>query len=294
MGMSYTWVFLSLIAAFTLATSDALTKKALTQKNEYLVAWSRLLFSVPLLVLLWLSVPRPKLDYEFWRAFVLALPLEITALILYIKALRISPLSLTLPFLSLTPVFLILVSYLIIGERVSLKGIVGIFLLAAGSYTMNLREIRKGIVGPFRAVTKEKGSVLMIVVALIYSITSSLGKVAIIHSSPLFFGTTYFIILTVIFAPVACWMDRYELKRFISEKQYKGLFAPGLLYSIMVVSHMGALSLTKVAYMISLKRTSLLVGVIYGYFFFREKNIQERFAGALLMFIGFVMIVTAE
>jgi drug/metabolite transporter (DMT)-like permease len=294
MVMSYTWVFLSLIAAFTLATSDALTKKALTQKNEYLVAWSRLLFCVPLLMIIWLSVPRPKLDYEFWMAFVLALPLEITALILYIKALRISPLSLTLPFLSLTPVFLILVSYLIIGERVSLKGIAGIFFLAAGSYTMNLREIRKGILGPFRAVTKEKGSVLMIVVALIYSITSSLGKVAIMHSSPLFFGTAYFIILTVIFAPIACWMDRNELKRFISEKQYKGLFGPGLLYSIMVVSHMWALSLTKVAYMISLKRSSLLVGVIYGYFFFREKNIQERFGGALLMFIGFVMIVTAE
>lgn len=292
--MSYTWVFLSLIAAFTLATSDALTKKALSEKNEYLVAWSRLLFSLPFLVLLWIFVPTPNLDCEFWTALVLALPLEIMALILYMKALRISPLSLTLPFLSLTPVFLIVVSYLIIGEKVSLKGIGGIFFLAVGSYTMNLRELRKGIVGPFRAVIKEKGSVLMIVVAFLYSITSSLGKVAIMHSSPLFFGATYFIILTIIFAPVACWMDKYELKGFIAKKQYRGLFGPGFLYFIMVVSHMAALSLTKVAYMISLKRTSLLFGVIYGYFFFREKNIQERFAGALLMFIGFVMIVTAE
>jgi uncharacterized membrane protein len=61
----------------------------------------------------------------------------------------------------------------------------------------------------------------------------------------------------------------------------------------MIASHMMAISLVNVAYMISLKRTSLVIGVIYGYFFFREKNIRERLSGALLMFIGFIMIVTA-
>ena len=112
--MISTWVLLSLISAFTLATSDALTKKALTGNNEYLVAWCRLVFSVPLLLCLLILIPLPKLDIRFYKAFALALPLEIIAMVLYIKALRISPLSLTLPFLSLTPVFLILVSYLVL------------------------------------------------------------------------------------------------------------------------------------------------------------------------------------
>ena len=62
----------------------------------------------------------------------------------------------------------------------------------------------------------------------------------------------------------------------------------------MIASHMTAISLTKVAYMISLKRTSMIMGVIYGYFLFKEKNIRERLAGAVIMFIGFVMIVTAS
>lgn len=292
--MSYTWVFLSFISAFTLATSDVLTKKALTRSNEYLVAWFRLLFSLPLLLLLFLFIPIPKLDSEFYKAFALALPLEIIAMVFYIKALRISPLSLTLPFLSLTPVFLILVSFLILGEKVSLKGGIGIAFLAAGSYTLNIHEIRKGIVEPFKAITKEKGSLLMIGVALIYSITSSLGKMAIEHSSPLFFGATYFIVLTIVFTPIALIMGRNDIKKFIQAKQYKSLYFPGLFYSIMIASHMIAISLTKVAYMISLKRTSLIIGIIYGYFLFKEKNIKERFSGALLMFIGFVMIVTAS
>lgn len=291
--MNYTWVFLALISAFTLATSDALTKKALAQTNEYLVAWFRLLFSIPLLLLFWIFVPVPKLDMQFYKAFAFALPLEIIALVLYIKALRISPLSLTLPFLSLTPVFLILSSYLILGERVSFQGSIGIIFITAGGYTLNLHELRRGIFEPFKAITREKGSILMIGVALIYSITSSLGKMAIEHSSALFFGITYFIAVTVIFAPIALWMGRTEKKTFISEKQFKGLMLPGIFYSIMIISHMVAISLTKVAYMISVKRTSLIIGIIYGYLLFKEKNIRERISGAVLMFIGFVMIVTA-
>jgi len=291
--MTYTWVFLALISAFTLATSDALTKKALAQTNEYLVTWFRLLFSIPLLLLFWIFVPVPKLDMQFYKAFALALPLEIIALVLYIKALRISPLSLTLPFLSLTPVFLILSSYLILGERVSFQGSIGIIFITAGGYTLNLHELRRGIFEPFKAITRETGSILMIGVALIYSITSSLGKMAIEHSSALFFGITYFIAVTVIFAPIALWMGRTEKKIFISEKQFKGLMLPGIFYSIMIISHMVAISLTKVAYMISVKRTSLMIGIIYGYLLFKEKNIRERISGAALMFIGFVMIVTA-
>jgi drug/metabolite transporter (DMT)-like permease len=287
-----TWVYLSLICAFTLATSDALTKKALVESDEYLVAWFRLLFALPVLLILLFFIPVPAIDAQFYRAFALSLPLEIIALVLYIKALRISPLSLTLPFLSLTPVFLIFFSYLILGEKVSLRGGAGILLLAGGSYILNLHEMRNGFLSPFRAIGREKGSILMIVVAFIYSITSSLGKMAIEHSSPLFFGATYFIVLTVLFSPIALVAGK-DKEMFLKGEGYKRLFFPGLFYSIMIVTHMLALGLTNVAYMISVKRTSLIMGVIYGYFLFKEKNIRERLSGTILMFAGFVMIVTA-
>jgi drug/metabolite transporter (DMT)-like permease len=292
--MTFTWVVLSLISAFTLATSDALTKKALAQSNEYLVAWFRLLFSLPLLLILWVFVPVPEIDNGFYKAFLLALPLEIIAIVLYIKALRMSPLSLTLPFLSLTPVVLILVSYIILGEKVSFQGGIGILFLATGSYTLYLPKIKGGIFEPFRAITKEKGSLLMITVAIIFSITSSLGKMAIEHSSALFFGITYFIAVTICFAPIALTMGSPALKGFISQRQFKALLLPGFFLSVMIATHMIAVSLTKVAYMISIKRTSLIMGVIYGYILFKEKNIKERLTGATLMLVGFVMIVTAS
>ncbi|MBI4709892.1 MAG: EamA/RhaT family transporter, partial [Nitrospirae bacterium] len=57
------------LTAFLLATSDALTKRILfSVKDEYLVAWLRLLFSLPLLMISLLFAGIPPLDGTFWTA----------------------------------------------------------------------------------------------------------------------------------------------------------------------------------------------------------------------------------
>ncbi len=287
----YEWVVFSLISAFTLATSDAFTKKALTSHNEYLIAWLRLVCSLPVLVPVLLLVPFPDLDREFFLSALSALPLEIIALVLYVKALRLSPLSHTLPFLALTPLFLIVIPHLVLGEEVSYPGGAGVLLIALGSYMLNVRLARDGFLEPIRAIRRERGSLLMIGVALIYAITSTLGKKAIVHSSPLFFAAAYFIALTVAFAPIALLKSGYPLKRTITRGALRASVIPGVLYGVMTLSHMVGMSLTNVAYMISVKRVSLLIGVLYGYILFRESGLRERLGGSFLMLTGFVLIV---
>lgn len=291
--MAYSWVVLSLISAFTLATSDALVKKSVRDGNEYLVAWFRLLFTLPLLLVLLLFIPIPALDRDFYLAFFISLPVELITIALYVKALRLSPMSLTLPFLAVTPVVLIVSSYLVLGEKVSLTGGAGIFLIAGGSYILNFSEFRKGPLEPFRSIAREKGSLMMICVALLYALTSAYGKMAIEHSSPLFFGITYSIAMFIGFTPVALWAGRRELRSAATGGEFRTLALSGAFNAVMVATHMIAMKLTKVAYMISVKRTSLLIGVLYGYLLFREQNIRGRFIGASLMFAGFVLIVGA-
>jgi drug/metabolite transporter (DMT)-like permease len=287
------WVVLSLISAFSLATSDALTKKALRYDNEYIIGWLRLVFSLPPLFVLFLFFPIPELDRTFYQAFFFALPLEILAMALYIKALRVSPMSLTLPFLSLTPVFLIITAHLIVDESVTLRGGTGIVLVAAGGYILNFSSVRNsGPLAPLKVIMREKGSVYMIMVAFIFSITSSLGKLAIGHSSPLFFASTYFIAVTLCFTPLVYLnKNKGSLLRILRKDAGKAIL-PGLLFSAMIVSHILAISLTSVAYMVAIKRSSLIIGSIYGIIFFGEKNSGERLLGAALMFSGFLLIVT--
>jgi len=186
------WVILTLLSAFSLATSDAHTKRVITRENEYVIAWFRLIIALPALgIALLLSGPVPQMDRTYMVSFCTALPLELGAIFLYYKALRISPLSLTLPFLSVTPVFLILFSLIIVGDPVSPAGAAGIVLIGLGGFTLNLSNLRAGFLGPFRAVAKERGSLYMLSIALVYAFTSSLGKLAIDHSSAAFFGFTY-------------------------------------------------------------------------------------------------------
>jgi drug/metabolite transporter (DMT)-like permease len=285
------WIVYSLLTAFSLATSDALTKMALSSRDEYHVAWMRLLFAMPLLLVSLLFIEMPQLDSTFWMAVCAALPLEIIALILYTKALKVSPISLSVPFLALTPVFLIVTSALIVGESISTQGMAGIILMAAGSYSMNLHRVTEDLFAPIRAIWRERGSVMMIAVAFIYSFTSALGKLAIEHSSPIFFGAFYFFLLTIFFTPVAIVKNRAALH--FRRRDLKVLMPLGFTYGLMIIFHMVAMSMAPVAYMISIKRTSLLFSMIYGFILFREGRIAQKSAGALLMMAGFVLIILA-
>ncbi len=51
-----------------------------------------------------------------------------------------------------------LTGYLILGERVSGFGAVGILLIVRGSYFINLPSIKQGFLAPIEAIKKEKGS----------------------------------------------------------------------------------------------------------------------------------------
>ena len=133
----------------------------------------------------------------------------------------------------------------------------------------------------------------MIVVAGIYSFTASLGKRAIEHSSPSFFIATYVPVLALLLAPFALFSYRRSGRddAFSFPDLFRQTFLPGVLFVVGSLSHSFAVQLTQVAYMISVKRLSLLIGVVYGWLFFKEKEIRERLLGAALMLAGFILIV---
>jgi len=53
---------------------------------------------------------------------------------------------------------------------------------------------------------------------------------------------------------------------------------------------MTAVQLALVANVISIKRTSIVMSTIFGYLFFKEKNIRYRILGASTMVLGVIFI----
>ena len=210
------------------------------------------------------------------------------ALYLYMKAIKISPLSLTLPFLAFTPAFIILTGRILLGEKPSLQGMLGIFLIVMGAYCLNLSHIRSGFFAPLRAIIKEPGSRMMLIVSFIYSMTSVISKVGILHSSPYFFGITYFTALAILMVLFAPFVHDFQARSLI-RSPLKGMML-GFTYGLMVFSHVLAISQVQAAYMISIKRTSIIFGVLYGAWLFKEEKTGERLLGAVIM-IGGVFII---
>jgi drug/metabolite transporter (DMT)-like permease len=283
-----TWLPLTLASAFFLATSDALTKKALAGHNEYLVTWLRLLPALPLFLLPLPFMTIPHLGPQFFLCALGALPLEALAIVLYTKALKLSPLNLTLPLLSVTALLLLVPPFLILGERISPCGALGILLIATGGYLLKAGPGQHGWLAPWRALWEEPGSQCMLGVAVIYAVTSTLGKRAIAASSPLFFAGFYLPLLVLTITPLALYKGRGELRLMIRNGTVRASALPALCYALQVATHVYAINMTNVAYMVAVKRTSLLFGVLYGRYLFQERG---GLVATLIMLAGVVLIV---
>ncbi|MBI5902083.1 MAG: DMT family transporter [Deltaproteobacteria bacterium] len=283
------WLPYTLLTALSLASADALSKKALRNADELTIIWVRVGYALPFLALTLFFVPMPRLDQTFWATVAAMVPLEIAAMALYVKAIRLSPLSLSVPFLALTPVFIIFIAFFFIGEHPSPTGVAGIIVIAAGAYMLNVNSSKEGLIGPLRAIAREPGSILMTAVALIYAFTSTLGKVAVMHSSPMFFGFFYPFILTAALTPFMA--GKGTLKTVVSRP---GIFLLiGLCTAMMISTHYVAISLTNVSYMIAVKRMSIIFSVIYGKLFFKEVGIRERLLGSSMMVAGVALIIAS-
>jgi len=287
------WISLTLLSAFFLATADTLSKRYLSHYRPGELVLVRFGVAGMLLLPLLLWEPWPSLSPVFWGWIAVAMPLELLAMWLYMQAIRSSPLSLTLPYLAFTPAFNTLTAYLVLGETVTLSGFSGILLIVFGAWLLNLQATQNhsglNILAPFRAITRERGSRLMLMVAALYSLTSVTGKGALLHATPAFFGPFYFVALgatsLLLFASrdVSTW-------RALGRHPWAHL-AIGACMGAMVVTHFYAIEHIEVAYMIAVKRTSLLFGLLYGAWLFKETGLLKNLLAGMLMVLGVFLIV---
>jgi len=282
------WLILSLLTALAVASQDAWVKKYFSHLTAYDMLAFPFLFSLPLFAFTVPFIPVPRLDHTFYWCFLISLPLNFIPFFIYMKAIRVSPLSLTLPYLSFTPAFMIFTGFVFLDEIPNLWGLAGIIVTCIGGYALNLKSGKHSFLDPIKAVFKETGSWLMLIVALIFSFGAVIGKKGIMHSSPLFFTMTFFAVLSFMTVATLLILGKIRMSTLRDDWE-KGMVA-GVLFFIHCLAHGFAISMVKASYMISVKRLSALIGIIYGRLFFKEKNIAVRFAGACLMLVGAVLI----
>lgn len=282
------WLVLSLLSAISESSRDLVSKKALENLDEYIVAFSRSFFSLPFLLPFLVLTGIPSLDVSFWLIVVLMGSLISLAYILYTRAIKMSSLSSTIPMLSFTPVFLLITSPIMVGESASLLGLVGILFIVFGTYMLSIKDVREGYFAPFKALVKEKGAQVMLFVAALLSIGANLFKIGIQYGKPLFFATMVYALASGLLFLVT--LKKAKISKEAVGRNLRVLLAIGLMNALMELFVMTAMQLAIVPYVISVKRTTIIFSTLYGYLFLKETRIKERLTGTSIMLLGIFFI----
>ena len=281
------WFFLALATAMSVAARDV-SIKTYKEIDPPEIAVLELAWALPCFLLGSLIVEIPPLDQTFWWSFFISIPINIIAYVLYLYAIKISPISLSVPFLAFTPVFMILTGFFILAETVNIWGAIGIVLIVLGGYLLHFTRNQGGMLAPLSAFAREKGSWLMLIVAILFSFAAVIGKKAILHSSPLFFSYTFFLVFNLIVLGGFALFRRIDWSK-IRRNTPRGIWL-GTLLMIHISFHSLAIVNATAVYMVAVKRSSILFAVLLSWLILREANIKYRGLGTLLMFVGMLFI----
>ncbi|KAG7387046.1 hypothetical protein PHYBOEH_008423 [Phytophthora boehmeriae] len=301
MLMSY-GVSIAVINSVVNALCDPLRKYLTKFMDPFMVVAVRGLVQAPMFVL-WAILDTggklPPLNHLFWTSVCISGSINIITSYLYNRAIQISTLSATVPFLSFTPAFLVVVAFLVLGEVPTLSGVIGISIAVLGGFWLqgaNDGHASKDLL--MDSSNASKGSMYMILVAFLWSISNAFDKIGVVNSSPLVYGATIQVIVAggsyvlqklrvggeEIYAPIG-----QEVKI-----PWKFVILAGVTSVVAYYINLVATQFLEVSYVIAIKRSGCIWSVLMGRFLFRERNLRKKIPSILLMVLGVVCIVVGK
>lgn len=215
----------------------------------------------------------------------------------FLRAVQLSPLGLTIPYLSFTPIFTTLSAALFLGELPTRWAAVGIVVVTAGAFALNPGDKEdRDILAPLRAVWNERGSLYMVGVALIWSITPILDKVGsedvgvIGHSG--FVAAGIFGLLAL----GRSVKDGGPGELFSELKKRPALLVGAAFVNVLaMVFQLSAYVFVDVAYVETLKRAvGVIASVVVGMTVFGELDGRRRLVVAIVMAIGVALVILSS
>lgn len=179
---------------------------------------------VPLFAIWALAGGAQRLEAGYWLPGLASVVVNLLANVAFMQSMRAAPLSRTIPLLSLTPVFASLVAIWTLGEMPSAREWIGILLVVAGALWLGRDDA--AVAGEFWRTLARRGGLLMAFVALCWSITPSLDKLALGHATPAIHALVVVLGIAVGLGVVLARLGRFdEVRVAISDPKTLGLVA---------------------------------------------------------------------
>jgi drug/metabolite transporter (DMT)-like permease len=193
-----------------------------------------------------------------------------------------------IPFLAFTPVFLIPTTYVILGQKPQPIKLFGVALIVIGSLVMHRQLFAVGWLAPVKAVIEYKGSRYMLMVAFIFSLTNPLDAKLVAMSDVYTEACAYGIGLCISFYLLA----RMQKGNFAAAARgnFRWIALAGLCDAVSLLFQLASYAYLAVVITVSIKRAGIVLAVLAGWLFFREKAITDKVIAASVMFCGVLIL----
>ena len=217
----------------------------------------------------------------------------------YFRALQLGDINKVVPIDKSSIVLSILLSFILLGETVTVYKITGMFLIAIGTYSMiekkesENKKIENNEENKNNDINNKKNWLFYgILSALFAALTSILGKIGIknVDSN---YGTALRTIVVLIMAWLVVLVTKKgkEVQK-MNMKTFVFLILSGISTGLSWLCYYRALQDGDVSIVVSIDKLSIVVSVLFSYMVFNEKLSRKSFLGFIGIIAGtFIMLI---
>ncbi len=215
------------------------------------------------------------------------------AFLLVMNGIQKNELSKSLPLLVFTPAVVAVMAYFILGEAIGFWGVVGMVILLSGTYLLQLDRGKK-LLSPFLFLNENKALWYIVGAIVLFSVTSILDKTLLksykmnpnifLPLQQLFFTINFLLILIIKGNSFS------HLQQHVSEN-WKIILIIAIVAIVYRYTQILAVKSGYVAYVLSIKRTSVFFATIIGGSYFKEHSVLKRSIAVATMVAGIIIIL---
>jgi drug/metabolite transporter (DMT)-like permease len=246
-------------------------------------------FSLLPTLFLFLFFPLPEsisaLPWQFWwPLLIIWFVLYPVQTYLYYRSMREGELSSVTPLMALLPVFNVATSYFIIGETPSITGIIGILAIVLGVYLLLSK-------GKFQ-FHFAKAELCMVLAMMCVAVGSTLDKVAINASTPVFYSFMNTLGATIVFVVL---MHVYNESHEFQKMRGKVLpfFILGIFQAISYTAGMIAFQYGPTSYVLAIRAGGYVLVSLYGIFILKESISEQKILALVSFSAGLALLAFA-
>ncbi len=254
-------------------------------KEKYIASWWMVVVSgvIALVTLLFTGLP----VQQMWRFALFSILTEATYFITLSYAYQDNEFSLIYPIArGAAPAFLALWSFLFLHEHLTSGGIIGLGFIIGGLFVIGISTLTSSRVTRLHF----RGVAVALFIALLISIYSTIDGAAVKNGYATAYVMMMFALVPIPVAPFI--MRQYGWSYLWQEFKNQGFRLPlmGILGVSAYLLAVLAYSIAPLSYSGAVREVSVVFGALAGWFFLKEKMGGMRVLGAIVIFMGILII----